>query len=234
MELLYCPKCGAELSGDRVNMNTGLATCGSCSAVFTIGSTPEPAYDGSYKDVATPDGVTVTENDHGLMIESKASKTKALGIVFFAVFWNIVLFGFMLPGFFGSGIGAMGLVILPFVAVGVGMAYYAVVLLVNKNYITASDKTLSFATAPLPWFGNSTLDRADVKQLFVREQYHRSSSSSGRSRTYYTYDLTVMLANGGRKKLLSLQKPENALFFERSIEEYLGIEDTRVSGEMQG
>jgi hypothetical protein len=128
----------------------------------------------------------------------------------------------------------MGIFILPFAAIGIGMAYYAAVLFVNKQYISASGSTLSITSAPLPWPGNTTLDREDIKQLFVKEQYHRTSSSRGHSRTYYTYDLSVVTSQGARKKLLSLDKPEVALFFERTIEKHLDIEDTQVSGELEG
>lgn len=234
MELLSCPKCGAELSGDRVNTQTGLATCGSCSAVFTLGTAEAPAYDSSYKDVPQPAGVTVTENDHGLMVASKASKGKAISIAVFAVLWNGIIFGLMMPAVLGSGSGGMGLFLLPFVAIGIGIGYYAAVLLVNKNYVSASGSTLRITSAPLPWPGNTQLDRKDIRQLYVKEQFHRTSSSNGHSRTYYTYDLSVVTEGGTRKKLISLEKPETALFFERTIEKHLGIEDSQVSGELQG
>lgn len=231
MDVLSCPKCGAELTDGEVD--TGLATCGSCDAVFTVGESQEPPYDSSFKDVPTPDGVTVTKNDHGLMIGRRIPRSKAAGTVFFALAWNGIVFGGALPSFLETDAGAMILALLPFIAIGVGMAYYAAVLLVNRTYVSVSGDALKITTAPMPWFGNAAFDRSDIKQLFVRKQHHRRSSSSRGSRIYYTYDLTMVTTYGERRRILPLDEPELALFFERTIEKYLGIEDGQVPEEMQ-
>lgn len=233
MDVLSCPKCGAELTDDTVDTSTGLVTCGSCDAVFTVGESAEPPYDSSFKDVPTPDGVTITKNDHELIIARKIPLSKAAGTAFFALAWNGVIFGGALPSFLETDTGAMALALLPFIVIGIGIAYYAAILLVNRTYVSVSGDALRITTAPLPWFGNAAFDGNDIKQLFVRKQHHRRSSSSRGSRIYYTYDLTMVTTYGERRKILPLEEPHVALFFERTIEEYFGIKDGRVAEEMQ-
>lgn len=231
-----CPSCKQPLRGEDVNIATGLARCASCEAVFYINPPAAPAqreapsrYDSGFKDVEKPKGVEVFRDERGLTIIKPWSKLGGVLLLFFAFVWNGMLYGMMLPAFLSTAGLIMGFFFLPFIAAGLFVLYLGIGNLVNKTWITVFQGELKIIHSPLPWRGGGRYRTGDIDQLFVREARHRNRNGS-----YYTYDLYLLGKNGGRVKLLSSEKAEISLFFERTLEDHLGIFDRRVDGEIQG
>jgi hypothetical protein len=100
---------------------------------------------------------------------------------------------------------------------------------VNKTHIRADQRTLSVKHGPLPWpKGNKEIAIRNLQQLFVQEK------SGNKGHKYHI--LSAQLKDG---KILTLlpnvsATPEELLHLERSIEDYVGIPDHPVIGEMTG
>jgi hypothetical protein len=245
MEELKCIKCGSPLNGDDVNINTGLAKCPKCFAVFFLndGDGKKAAFEtgrketeGSSKDVALPDRTTIAYENGDLVITRKESPVGGVIALVFGLIWNSFIYGLFLPVFIQIGEPFMLLFLAPFCAAGVFVVYFGIATLLNRITIRTKRSTLSIKKGPVPVPGNKEIDVSQIKQLYVKEtRHHRSSSSSssGSSSTYYTYDLHMLNQSGMRKRLVSLTSPESAIFLENQIEKYLGIKDTHVEGEME-
>lgn len=103
---------------------------------------------------------------------------------------------------------------------------------VNSTYIFASKKTIEIKQHPLPWFGNKKIDVTEIKQLFS-SRYISDSRNSDNSKRTVSYSVDIITLGGATYTFLSRLKESNhALFIEQEIEEYLGIEDIRVRGEL--
>lgn len=75
---------------------------------------------------------------------------------------------------------------------------------------------------PLPWRSES-FDLRDASQLFVRHVHEADGTRR--------FHLLMWTTDGEERVLMRLNKYEDAAFFEREIEDWLGIDDQRVPGE---
>ena len=102
--------------------------------------------------------------------------------------------------------------------------------LVNHTRIEVRRGVLSIRHYPLPAPGSRELRVDDIDQLFTRE--HVSTDSDGDSS--YSYQIWALLRSPKKPiRLISgLNKPEQALYLEQSLEEHLGIVDRPVAGEL--
>src|SRR4029077_17401585 len=110
------------------------------------------------------------------------------------------------------------------VAVGALITYATAAYFVNKTTIRASGMQLTVRHGPLPWSGNLDSATAEIEELFTKEKvnYSRNGSST-------TYDVKVILRNGGRKDLgTGLNEAQQALFIEQRVEAFLGLKHAPV------
>ena len=173
----------------------------------------------------------LTRTNYELAVSYRWRNPVAYFLIFFCLFWDgflVMWYGIGLTS--GGGMPAMFFLFpLIHVAVGVGLTYYTICLFVNKTLIRADQRTLSVKHSPLPWpKGNKEIAVRDIQQLFVQEK------TGNKGHKYHI--LSAQLKSG---KILTLlpnvsATPEELLQLERSIEDYLGIPDQPVIGEMAG
>lgn len=172
-----------------------------------------------------PEGMSMEERFGELVLSRKWFSKKVVLMLVFAIFWDGFLFNFYKMMLSGDTV-PIGAVLFPLlhVAVGVGITYSAIAGLVNKTTITIGADQLTIRHAPLPWMGNRTLYRYDFVQLYVEEVRRKNNAS---------YRLNAVLTNHKKLKLLSgIDDRSQALFVEKEIEKFMGIQDERVSGEV--
>jgi hypothetical protein len=115
------------------------------------------------------------------------------------------------------------------VAVGIGLTYYVIAGYLNKTYVRVDISNIVIKHAPLPFFGNKTLNSSGIKQLYTKEKVSHSRHGSSVS-----YEVHVITHDRKNVKLLSgLESSEQALFIEQKIERFLKIEDKAVKGEIK-
>ncbi|MBU2572551.1 MAG: hypothetical protein KKH28_00525 [Elusimicrobia bacterium] len=228
---LNCPHCSRTIPAENINIQTAIAKCGSCSAVFGFADkVPGTAPFGSSKrTVELPKGYSVDHDGTGLVITRRWWSWKYLALLGFCVFWNGFLVVWYFIAFTKGGPLIMKLFPLLHVAAGVALTYTGVAGLVNRTRITVNTAEVKVKHFPLPWLGNRLIPRQEIDQLFCEEKI-----TSGKNRMHYSYNLSAVMRGGNRLKLVSgLDTPENALFLEQQIEGFLGITDRPVAGEMR-
>lgn len=181
-----------------------------------------------------PDGIKIENIGNGLRFVRSWWSMNFFFFVPFALFWN----GFLVM-WYGIVTSSMQLnnpfswifLLFPLlhVGVGLGLAYFCLCLWFNRTIVQLRGGIFSIEHKPLPWFGAKKLPSDELEQLYCKEVL--SNSKNG---TNVTYEVHAILRNHRNIKLLSgLADAEQALFFEEAIEDYLGIEERPVRGEMR-
>lgn len=174
--------------------------------------------------------IQVIDDEDELSLSYRWYHPKVFFFLFFSLFWNSVT-----VAAFGTTIAAGGggaLFLLPFLAVGMGMAYYTGALFVNKTSLNVSEEYLSVGAGPLPWPGRKKIPVGDLKQLYVKQQEHYNQEQGT---TYYTYQLRAKLDGEMEENLMVLDESDVKVVkqVERKIETYLGITDYKIKGEFE-
>lgn len=236
---ISCPKCRQPIPADDVHLDSSLAKCHGCSAVFDFtdqvprSARPRDARR-SREVVAQPRGIDVADDGWGgLTITRRWFSPLVVFLLLFVIFWDGFLVVWYSIGLStdeaGSGKAMMLLFPLLHVAVGLGLTYFVVAGFVNKTTIQCRDGRLTLAHGPLPWPGACDIDAGELEQLYVREKISR-----GRHGTNRIYQVRMKTKTGHDKKLVStLTDAEQALYIEQQIEDHLGIADRAVRGEMR-
>lgn len=153
----------------------------------------------------------------------------------FCIAWNAFLVGWysMAGGMGEQGVpGAMQLIFLVFpighVAVGIGLAYVVLAMLVNRTVIRTDRETLSIKHGPIYWPGVK-LAVNEIDQLYCT--LAESTNSDGdRNRGF---SLRARMRDGSARTLIGqLQIRDDGLYLEQALEAALGIKDDSVPGEV--
>ena len=154
---------------------------------------------------------------------------RIIGLIIFCIFWD----GFMITWFTISimkGIWIMAAFGSIHALVGIVVTYMALQGIFNKTRITITSKHFIVKTGPFPPFKlkNILIDKSDVAQIFPKKELHRSKNG-----TYYTYGLFLKTLSGDELKIIDgLYDRNSILNIELEVENFLGIQDTHVQGEM--
>ena len=228
---IKCPHCSRAVQAENINIQSCIAKCGYCSAVFGFADkVPGAAAPGSSKRaVEMPKSYTLENEGADLAITRRWMNWKYVMMLVFCVFWDGFLVFWYTIAFTKGGPLVMKLFPVLHVAVGVFLTYTTAAGFLNRTRITLNTLELRIRHYPLPWPGNKVVQRQEIEQLFCEEIMH-----SNKNGTSYTYNLQAVKNGGGRLKLVSgMDKPEEALFLEQKMEGFLGITDRPVAGEMR-
>lgn len=231
-------RCEVCHKADCFNPNTG--QCTRCSVMLqpygqTFQSQPyQPLR--TFNSLNPPSDVEVERQEGVLRLRKSWYEGRMLIIqLIVTIFWNSVVFligvkflaNLIKTGDFGQLFSFVFL--MPHIIVGVSLAYNILTTYLNHTTISVTNKTFSVEHKPLPWFGSRTIDSSELVQLYTKKG--RTEKSGGEINQYY--DLRAKLKNGKDIKLLgSLASAEVAQFLEQQVEEYLGIIDIPVLGEV--
>jgi hypothetical protein len=175
-----------------------------------------------------PEHITMEQTAGGLLFSYRWFTWGFIFLALFAVFWD----GFLVFWYSIAASQDAPLVMLLFpilhVLVGIGITYYALAGFYNKTHVLVGEGKVTIRHLPLPWPGSKTLQASDLTQLYSQERVIRT-----RNGTQLKYQLNAIDRNNKKITLLgNLTAPDQVRFLEHKIEEYLGIRDLPVEGEM--
>jgi|LNFM01.1.fsa_nt_gb hypothetical protein len=244
-----CPRCGATVPAEDVNITRMVAKCRACQAVFSFDpparpiqtEVPQRSALAPMMEVPLPAGIelhrdspaTPASGDYRtapggvgrLRIVRRWFTPQHIFMLLFAIVWN----GFMvlwIGGAIASGGGVWPILFSSLhVAVGLWVAYTAIAGLFNRTVIEIDRGVLSVRHGPIPAAGNRDIAITDLRQLFTVQNVGNKGARS--------YELHAIVSNGPTVSIAKgLTDERQALFLERTIEDHLGIVDQRVPGEM--
>ncbi|MEZ4883496.1 MAG: hypothetical protein R3E32_02075 [Chitinophagales bacterium] len=225
MSNIKCKNCGEVIPAENINIQKALAKCTNCNAIFSIEEQvkiPRPA-------IPMPEKFEILKLRSSLDISYKWYSPIYIFLAFFALFWN----GFMAVWYYialTEGIWMMAIFGVIHLSVGVGLIYTVLAGFFNTTHINVTSARLKILHEPLPWRGSCELEVSEIDQLFCKLQINRGKNGS----TSQEYHLYLIDVTGKHTKLLTnLQTPEQALYLEQELEQFLEIEDRKVPGELE-
>ncbi|HEX7901634.1 MAG TPA: hypothetical protein VF950_28000 [Planctomycetota bacterium] len=238
---IICVSCRKEIPAGDVNIDTSLAKCLACHAVFDFtdqvkgGSAPAKKRDRG--EIPMPKNLVVAEGMQSLDIVRKWARGPAFFFLFFSGFWNSIVMVFVVAAASGgfkdeSGDGFVGwfiwVFLTPFILIGLGTGYAAIALLLNKTTIKVEGTELKVSHGPMRWPGAKTLDAARIDQLYCAEYVAYTQNN----RPQYRMKIHALMLDGSKVDLISgIDEINQALYLEQILEKHLGIEDRPVRDE---
>ena len=245
-----CPECCARIVAEDLDLPTSMAKCRNCNSVFSFadkmrappvfGIAPQASRD--KLRAPRPDGLTIEETassstepgyrdsprkSGSITVTRRWFAPHLIFLAFFCVAWD----GFLIF-WYSNLIGAPGsfsiiAAIFPIVhvAAGVGITYYTIAGFLNHTKFCLDAATLTVRHSPVPWKGNHTIPREDIKQLYCEHEVSRGKN--GPSHSFY---LSAVLVNDSKVRLASMPA-DQARYIEEIFEERLGIVNMAVPGE---
>jgi len=198
LEQLSCKNCGEPLAAGQVNLQTGLASCAACNAVFTVagqGITPTPA------PPSRPPRIETSEFGPAKEWRWKWWNAGYAVLLVFALLWNgFMLFWYgaaiwmILDGESGGWVMAtFGLIHL---SVGIGIGYTVLAGLRNTTTIRHAPGVLEIAHRPYSrFFGGGQWETRTFTAIRIETIY----GNKGR----ISYRLMAVRSEGNPLKLLS-------------------------------
>jgi hypothetical protein len=175
-----------------------------------------------------PEHISMEQTTGGLLFSYRWFSPAYIFVAIFAVAWDAFLvFWYTIAA---SQDAPLVMMLFPIihVLVGFGISYYALAGFLNKTFVLVGEGKLTIQHAPLPWPGSRVLQAAELTQLYSEERVIRS-----RNGTQLRYQLNAITSENKKVTLLSnLAAPDQVRFLENKLEEYLGIADVPVQGEM--
>ena len=237
---IKCKGCGREIPAGDVNIDTRLAKCLQCNAVFEISTQVADQSRGPRASVPMPKNMEVAEGPGSLTVVRKW-KAGSLGFFFvvFALIWNLIVSVFVAAMFFGDGAtwegsdrkvspAFMWLFLTPFILIGLGTGYASLAFLFNRTRVSIEGDQVEVIHRPFRWFGNRRLDAREINQLFCTEYVAYKSNDQPQFRMC----VNAILQDGARLELIKgLEDTGQAFYLEDLIERHLRIPDRPVSGE---
>lgn len=243
---LTCRSCRRPIPSEDVSLDTVLAKCRACHAVFDFSDqvrlpkVPEAKLKRDRGEIPLPKQFNVEEGTGQLSIICKwprayptiaglmllsISIIAMAGTLLAALVWSPgKLEGTTLPA------GLMKVLLTLFLLPGVGMAWLSLALLFNRTKIQVEGRRLKILIRPIPWPGNHDLDTASVDQLYCEEYFLFTKGDVPQ----YRYALMALCKDGTKLKLVrDMDEVEQVFFLERLLEKHLGIADRPVSGGLQ-
>ena len=237
---LKCPACNAplEVPDDQLRV-----LCQFCGSPVVVASAPrqspaEASTRPASPPVLIPEKLDIREDFDGLTISWPWLSASLLFLVPFCIAWNAFLIGWY--GMAGSmgGImpGPMRLIFLVFpmahVAVGLGLIYMVLVILVNRTTVRVRQGLLTVTHGPIYYPGGREIPVELIDQLYCPQPVLPggvATSMPGNAAT--KYPLCVRLKSGRSIPLLpALSGNDVARAVEQLIEKRLGIQDRPVTG----
>lgn len=236
---LTCKACSQVIPADDVNLDTCLAKCRACNAVFEFAPQLETRERAARQAVPMPRNIVVAEGPGSLTILRKW-KAGAIGFFFlvFAGFWNLIVSVFVVAAATGkefkseSGTPVSGgfiwLFLTPFILVGLGTGYAALALLFNRTRVTIEGTRLQVEHRPFRWFGHQVLDASQIGQLYCTEYEAYKSNNQ----PVYRMCVTAQMKDGSRVALIKgIEDAAQAFYLEDLIERHLRVADRPVAEE---
>lgn len=228
---IRCRRCGARIRADDVNIETMIANCRSCDAIFSLAAQftlADKSAPITRLDVPRPRCFTVEHLDGTLRISWRGSKGGAIILLLVTLIWNGFASLWIFLAFSSAGHAAFALAAIPHLLIGLWLGRLTLSNLLNTTRVEASASDLRVYNTPISASNNLSIPRDSLRQFYCVEPGHHSRRGpSG------LCDLWAIKADGSSIAVLkSLADPEQALYLEQELERYLRIKDEPVDGEL--
>ena len=235
---LTCKKCNGQLRPEDTDNDLHILRCRHCNAFFAIkrksSAQPEAPKQSERLRVEMPSKFDVQRTTDTLTMTWKWIGFGAWLLLVFSIAWNafmVVWHSIALS----KGVWFMSLFGLLHTFVGLFLIYQTAAMFLNSTNIKVTKGVITVRSGPLPMPNcNHLLLVDDISQLYCFEKISRTNNSTSRTynnSTSRTYEVRAVRTGRNVKLVTGLQRPEQAVYIEQEIEDFLGIEDQPIRGE---
>ncbi len=227
MSGITCQGCRRRIRREHISLETRIAKCLQCDAVFRIVEALPPRLALAGNREESLHGVSLRERSNSLTFAVRwfSLKRMLLLAIPLCVEGSLILAGEAVDQYLFAPI----FVYLFSATICLASLYGMVCTLFNTTRVRVTDRYLKITHSPLPWAAQLELEADNIKQLYVPPVFTKHSKAS----RAYQYSVWALTSDGRRVRLLgSLRDRCQARFLERQIEDFLGIVDCRVPGEV--
>ena len=235
LQRLACATCGTPFEPGLVFEQQGQASCRRCGAILDLRQRPGPgagvagqpaALARQRPDVPMPRDVQVDEVPGGLVLTLPSHPTFGWWTVAPVALAAAAALALLAGLVSSSSAPALGPLV---AALGLGGAYVAAAVFINRTRLTIANGELDWSSGPLPWPSALRVPAKDVRQVFCEEHPVPDEAGNVLGRTY---GVSAVVGPEGRRILLvrGLPTAELALWLEQAMEHTLGIDDAPVGG----
>jgi hypothetical protein len=196
---VQCPRCGQRIAPDDVNVARDIAFCRRCNEVHALSDTLAVTDIEDADLSAPPDGVTVEDYGGRFALEASLRSGAAVFFVIFALFWNSIVWSFVFAAvaaaitgeeMFDDGPfpGFVFVFMIPFVLVGLGTGYAALLGLFGKVRIALEGGILTVRTGVAGLNRTKMVAWDDVTEVRMKE-VARTSTNHGPSKPVYAIEI---------------------------------------------
>lgn len=234
--MLACPKCRTGIPASDVNLDALVGKCAACNHVFRFDpSALDSATSAPTEGPGRPASITLVREDPSEVVRetyrdatSRPPSTFTLRrrwfqpqhvfLLFFCIAWDSFLV-FWYGSAFGTDAPWLMIVFpLAHVAVGVGLTYSVLAGFVNRTTLTLTPEALRVQHGPVPWRGNGTYARGDIRGVeLTMHTPDRSNDSSASG----AHAVSLRLADQSLTKLVTGLTDEEARFIQWTVEDAL-------------
>lgn len=100
----------------------------------------------------------------------------------------------------------------------------------NRTEILITESDLKISIRPIFAWGNMTLQKSEICQLFVHEKSIEKQDDQGFSRCSKFYELRWVDSQNKGRLLIGKLLAQEALYLEKRLEKLLGLSDQSVKG----
>jgi len=224
-----CELCQLEIKAENIDLEKEIAKCNECNRVFDCGaqlqSTPK-----SFRrdDIELPKSIKLNTDQDQLRIEYRWLSNQLIYLAPFCLGWDTTPVLWYRAGIIPTDDPlAVAYLVIHFFS-GLILTYYCLAGFINKTKLFVAKETLRVVDTPLGFFRNSTIKLNELDQLYSKEKIHR-----GKKLFWSSFEVYAILKRGKVVRLVSgLNKSEQALYIEQTLEDFLGIHDRLVDGEI--
>lgn len=188
--------------------------------------------------IPVPESVVESQTGSGTLVVCQWNRNRVLLGIFAVAFLGFL--GFLIgDAMFGSDAicrsirasnGIMTIFVCSPALLMVAAGYVLITALFNHTDIHVTASELEIRMRPIPWYGNRTIAKSEISQLFVREKVNKDSYG----RISKSYEIHWIDSGNQRRPLVRGLRVHEALYLENRLEEILGIEGQPVSGAYAG
>lgn len=234
--MLSCPKCRTKIPASDVNLDALVGKCVACDHVFRIDpSTLDAGPSDVTEGPGRPGSITLTRDEPSALfrdtyrdatprsvstftLRRRWFQAQHVFLLFFCIAWDSFL-----VFWYGNAVGADAswlMIVFPLghVAVGVGLSYWVIAGFLNRTTLTLTPEALSVRHGPIPWRGNASFARADIRGVELVEQRHTRSSTNV---TTGAHGVSVRLADQSLTKLAGGLTDQEARFIQWTVQDAL-------------
>ncbi len=224
-----CDLCKNEIDAQNIDLEKKIAKCHECNRIFDCESQLQSSSKSFRRaDIELPKSLKTQKEKDVLRLEYSWLSSQLIYLAPFCLGWDLTPIIWYQAGIIPTDNPlALAYLVLHFIS-GLLLTYFVLAGFINKTKLYVVKNSLQVTDTPLGFFRNSTIKLNELEQLYSREKIHR-----GKKLFWSSFEVFAILKNGNTVRLVSgLNKSEQALFIEQTVEDFLGIQDRLVDGEI--